>query len=113
MASIRERLEGITTWKNRASVFVTFFEKLIGPQGEGSREAQVAELQGIASHIDLQLSEAKLVLIADEVFGGTRTFRKGTIGRWHQAFDKDHRQACKELIGDYLIEFGYEDNLDW
>lgn len=113
MLNIRERLEGITAWKNHDAVLVTSFEKLIGPHGEGSGETQVVELQAIANHIGLQLSQTQLTSIANNVFGGTRTFREGTIGRWRQDFDKDHRQACKELIGDYLIELGYENGLDW
>lgn len=113
MASIRERLEGIIAWNNHASVYMTYFEKLIGPQGNGSRETQEAELYAIADHLGLQLSKDHVSKVTKSMYGGTRTFREGTSGRWQQDFDMDHRQVCKDLIGDYLVEFGYENDLEW
>ncbi len=113
LANIRERLEGVMAWKSHASGYMTCFEKLIGPQGNGTQKAQISELRAIANHLDIQLDTEHLNKIAQGMYGGTRTFRKGTSGRWQKVFGKEHREACKELIGDYLIELGYEKNLEW
>ena len=113
MANIRERLKGIIAWKNYTSAYTTHFERLIGPQGNGSQNAQVTELGKIAEHLDLPLSSEGLSTIANSVYGGTRTFRQGISGRWQKDFNSQHRKACKELIGDCLIELGYEKDFDW
>ena len=113
LANIRERLETIAAWINHPSTHITFFEKLVGPQGTGSLEAQITELHGITKHLNMHLSTDCLTSVAHKLYGGTRTFRQGTSGRWRQDFDNEHRLACKELIGDFLIKFGYENNFDW
>lgn len=113
MVNIRDKIQGVVAWMNHPSTYTTFFEKLIGPQGNGSRSAQVSELKTIMEHLGLQISNQQLSAVASEIFGGTRTFRQGVNGRWKQFLDDEHKQTCKDLIGDFLIEFGYEKNFDW
>jgi hypothetical protein len=43
----------------------------------------------------------------------TSHFRKGIVGDWRNHFNQDHRQRFKELAGDWLVEMGYEANLEW
>jgi hypothetical protein len=40
-------------------------------------------------------------------------FRKGITGDWQNHFNEDHRRRFKELAGDWLIEMGYETDMDW
>ena len=40
-------------------------------------------------------------------------YRKGIIGDWKNHFNETHRQACKESIGDFLIDFDYEQDHNW
>lgn len=40
-------------------------------------------------------------------------FRKGVEGDWQNYFKPEHVAKFKELLGDRLIELGYEKDLDW
>lgn len=40
-------------------------------------------------------------------------FRKGKAGDWKNHFTPELRETYKELIGDFLIEFGYEQDYSW
>jgi hypothetical protein len=40
-------------------------------------------------------------------------FRKGISRDWENHFTDAHTHRFKELAGDWLIEMGYETNLDW
>lgn len=39
--------------------------------------------------------------------------QKGTSGTWEELFTKRDRQIFKEIAGDALIEWGYEENDEW
>lgn len=40
-------------------------------------------------------------------------FRKGIVGDWKNHFNETHRERFKELAGQFLIEMGYEHDLNW
>lgn len=40
-------------------------------------------------------------------------FRKGKSGDWRNHFTPELKEMYKEVIGDFLIEFGYEENYSW
>jgi len=40
-------------------------------------------------------------------------FRKGITGDWKNHFTPEIKETYKRLIGDFLIEFGYEKNYAW
>lgn len=40
-------------------------------------------------------------------------FRKGIVGDWKNHFGDAHRERFKELAGQFLIEMGYEHDLNW
>ena len=113
LLDIGARCKSIWQWHDQAFNITTSFEKLIGPQGGGTREEQIAELARIADHVGLRHSPALLVQIADTVFGGTKTFRKGTIGTWAADFTDDHKRAFKDVAGEVLIAMGYEQDTAW
>lgn len=111
--NIRDLLSGYLPWRSKPYVYVTTFEDLVGPRGGGNARAQAEEIRAIANHLELTISYKELAHIKNNAFGGTHTFRKGIIGAWQQTFGREHRLACKELIGDLLIQLGYEDDFDW
>lgn len=113
LLNIRERYEGILAWTSFKKAYATCFERLIGPQGAGSRHVQLEELRAIMEHLEVSISETELFRIAENMFGGTRTFSEGKRGRWQKEFDNEHRSVCKDLVGDLLIELGYEQDLNW
>jgi len=45
--------------------------------------------------------------------GLSTNFRSGKVGSWRGEFSKSNISKCKELLGDALIEFNYEKDLNW
>lgn len=89
------------------------FENIVGPLGNGSADLQVEELLKIARLINLPLKEKKALLIADQLFGNTKTFRKGQAGRWRDYFTPEHISLYKKIYGKELIKLGYEKDKEW
>lgn len=40
-------------------------------------------------------------------------FRKGIVGDWKNYLNDSHKSRLKEVVGDKLVELGYEYDLDW
>lgn len=99
----------------RPEVYTAHYENLVGPKGGGSREAQLAELAGIAQFLSLKVSPRALEAIADVLYGkpGEATFHTGQIGGWKNAFTELHKDHFKEVFGDELILLGYESDDGW
>lgn len=113
LPDLRERVSSVLPWANSRDTYTTSFEKLVGPSGGGSPALQIAELSNLAAHLNVRCSTAELDQIAAQLFGGTATFRKGLIGSWKDEFSNEHVSACKELVGELLIELGYERDSLW
>jgi len=113
VAGLRERFEQMLPWTARETTYVTRFESLVGPQGGGSHEAQLAELAAIAGHLGLDASPETLKDVAVRAFGGTMTFKGGRSGRWREAFKDRHRDLVKREVGDIVAALGYEADDDW
>jgi sulfotransferase 6B1 len=111
--SIRESFERFLPWASQPRVYMTSFEKLVGPQGGGDRRIQLEELNKIVRNIGLDFSNAELERVADNLFGGSPTFFRGHIGSWKEHFTAEHVKAFKEVSGDLLVDLGYETSLDW
>jgi hypothetical protein len=113
LRDIRDRLEAILPWRSQPFNYTTSFERLVGPRGGGSRERQVQEIRAIARHLGLRPSDADIARIADRAFGGAATFRTGVIGGWREHCTAEHKRVLKQLVGQHLIDLGYEKDLDW
>jgi hypothetical protein len=113
MRSLCEALQSLLPWCSQASNYTTYFEKLVGPRGGGTPEAQLAEIRNIADHLGLCKAGRRTDFIAANLFGGTKTFNQGLIGSWKTAFTFEHRRVAKELLGEQLIHLGYERDLNW
>lgn len=44
---------------------------------------------------------------------GKSTARKGIVGDWRNHFTTGHVERFKEACGEFLVESGYEEDLDW
>lgn len=84
------------------------FEDIIGPQGGGSKEAQFEAMSKIADFIGVPLDEEKYEKIAQDIFGGTHTFRSGQIGAWKEVFTDEQLELFYENYGDILEKLGYQ-----
>jgi hypothetical protein len=112
-SDIRDLLLGYMPWLSKPYVYVTTFEDLVGPLGKGDSNLQTEQILAIAKHLKLSISDEDLAHIKTYMFGGTHTFRRGVIGSWRKSFSEEHKLACKELIGDLLIQLGYEKDTNW
>ena len=101
-------------WQFEPYIYTTTFEKLIGENGGGSRDAQVREIIAIANHIGIQIDLEQALDLSEQLFGGTATFREGQIGSWKTHFLERHKTAFKEGPGQQLLELlGYEKDTNW
>ncbi len=111
--NIKERIESLLPWMHSNNNCTVFFEKLVGPQGLGSLDMQQQELRRISSHLGFNYSHQEIEDLASKIFGGTETFRKGEIGDWKNHMSDEHKDVCKELIGQTLIDLGFEKDFEW
>jgi hypothetical protein len=111
--SLQRRFQHILAWQVHSEAHVTTFEKLVGPKGGGDLSVQLAEIKGIAEHLNLEASSTQLEFVAENTFGNTFTFKKGQSGRWRSEFHEDHKEAIKKTVGDYLVWLGYETDQTW
>lgn len=101
-------------WKDSPACCAVRFEKLIGPQGDScTKEEQIAELRKIANALNIQITDAQLLNAFKTSYGQGYTFNKGQVGRWKQYFNEANKKIFKELLGNELIELGYEKDYDW
>ncbi len=113
LLNIRERCLNVMPWSSQSCNYTTYFERLVGPNGGGTAEAQIQELKRIAAHLGIWYVPSQLKQNARQIFGGTKTFNKGRIGNWRLYFTEEHKRAFKEIAGETLIELGYESNTTW
>ncbi len=98
---------------NYPNIYVTRFEKLVGPQGGGSKEEQAAEIMKIAQYLGENITLEMAEDIGTHLFGGTKTFRVGKFGYWKHQFTEDQKELFKKDMGNILIRLGYEKCFDW
>lgn len=100
-------------WADHGACVVQF-EKLIGPLGGGTRQAQHGEIRKIAAHLDMALDSSTVEYVAANVYyHKSSTFRKGIVGDWMNHMTPEHKAAFKEVAGQLLIDLGYETDEDW
>jgi hypothetical protein len=75
-------------WQDDNNTLVLHFEDLIGAKGGGSDPAQRDNIRKILHFIDKPASSAEK--ICENVFGGTRTFHVGGMGRWKEKFTPEN-----------------------
>jgi hypothetical protein len=107
------RVRRVAAWRSWPAAHVVRFEDLIGPSGGGDAQRQAQALMALAAHGGASVSHAQATAAGPVVFGGTRTFRRGQLGGWHDHFEPVHARRMKEIAGDLLIALGYEADGDW
>ncbi len=100
-------------WQNNPQIYITRFENLVGPQGGGTEKKQIEEIKKVAQFLEIQITQERIIEIARNFFGNTRTFRTGQINRWKDSFTKEHNKLCKLSCGKTLIALGYEKDMNW
>lgn len=98
---------------NKPNVVAFRFEDLVGLEGGGCQLRQKETLRKLALLLGYELSANEITKIALQLFGNTKTFRKGQIGSWEKYFSDEHKSLFKEKMGEYLINLGYEKDDQW
>ncbi len=114
LPSMGVRLESYLGWLDDPSVLVVRFEDLVGPAGGGDEATQVANVAAVAKHVGRELTPQRVSQTADRVWSSkSSTFHTGQRGDWRRHLTDAHREAFKQVAGEQLVRFGYEDDLDW
>lgn len=101
-------------WRNSPVCCVLRFEKLMGIKGGAyDTETQLAELRKISDALDLEISDEELLKVFEKSYGTSRYFHKGIVGTWRDYFNEENKQLFKDLLGDLVIELGYEQDNNW
>ncbi len=102
-------------WVTSPGFYTVRFENLVGVRGGGDHGLQIQELQNIACWLGINLSLPKAKAMAEELFGGTATFREGQIDSWKEYFTPEIKEIYKSTPGacQLLIDLGYEMDENW
>jgi hypothetical protein len=112
LQSLDERYRQFLGWQDEDNAIVVRFEDLVGPRGGGSAEAQRRTVERVARHVGLEPDERMMRTVEENIFGVSKTFRKGQIGGWRSEFSEEHARASREVAGPLLVELGYEADPD-
>ncbi len=88
------------------SVLNLRFEDLVGEEGGGSRASQEAAVERWARFLAIEVPVEELT---KGLFGDTKTFHKGRVDSWRDAFQEHHLRAFEREFGDVLADYGYAD----
>ncbi|HEY6798627.1 MAG TPA: hypothetical protein VI248_28450 [Kineosporiaceae bacterium] len=87
------------------NVWPVSFEDLVGPEGGGSAERQVAAIQGITDFLE---ADADPETVARQLYNpGSFTFRAGRTGSWREHFTSQHVELFEARYGSLLDLYGY------
>ena len=113
LGDIDRRCRIFLEWAEHGACVVQF-ERLIGPSGGGTRQAQHSEIRRMAAHLDMELDTATVDSIAASIYyRKSSTFRKGIVGDWMNHMTPEHKAAFKQAAGQLLLDLGYETHYDW
>ncbi len=113
-SDINECYKKYLLWeKEYPQVYVTSFEKLVGPEGGGSATAQYKEVMRLSKFVGIEMNNIEAQKIATLLFGDTPTFIEGQIDSWKKYYSSDNKTLFKNIAGKLLIELGYEKDYDW
>lgn len=116
-----EYVEWIRSWhENRdpeMSLEIKYEELLSNPFSEFSKITEFWNLDSNPQTIERTVAENSF----NKLSGGRKSgqddassfFRKGIAGDWKNHFTSEISDHYKQMIGDFLIEFGYESDLSW
>jgi hypothetical protein len=112
---ITEFYHAFLKWESEPNFCLIRFENLIGEQGGGTLEAQINEIKKIASHIGIEPSDDQIMYAVNNLYGETRTFKKGQSKAWKKYFTPKVVKAFKNVPGacQLLIDLGYEQDSEW
>lgn len=82
-----ERYERFRLWTENPEVLTIKFEDLIGRKGGGDDDVMRETIERIARFTETTIDSCVREKIVANLFGGTKTFRRGVIGTWREYED--------------------------
>jgi hypothetical protein len=108
LVSLTDRIGRYLGWLDDPRTCTVRYEELLGPQGGGSRDDQVAAVERIIEHLGLQTSEMPVDTIVDTIYSTkSATFRAGRIGDWNDVMTPEHTVLMGEEWQRALQRMGY------
>jgi glycosyltransferase involved in cell wall biosynthesis len=87
-------------WVDSSDVLTVKYEDLVGSQGGGSDELQRDLIEKMMRHVGIEANAVEVNRIAANLYGGTHTFRQGSIEGWRKLIDADlEAQVYEQLHG--------------
>lgn len=112
--SADEVFDKFLPWMDSPNCCTLRFEALLGPRGNTFTEKeQLVELRKIAKALHLNVSDEQLLAAFEASYGKGVIFSKGKAGTWKDHFTEEHKELFKNMLGDTLIELGYEKDSNW
>lgn len=105
-----------TPWlQSRKYDYLTSYEKLhSNPFNELLNIARIAKIKVSPSDISGAINRQSFENMKptmDKIRVGF--LRKGTVGDWKNYFTRDNAKQIHDCLGDFMIDLGYIDNLNW
>jgi len=112
--SIAQTLERFYLWIKEKNVLTVKFEDLIGAEGGGSKEIQDKTVSRILDFVEVDTNYDERSKLLEKIFySKSKTFHKGKIRQWEKIFDDDDKSLFKNIAGEWLIKYGYENDYNW
>ena len=106
-------------WVDDPDTLAIRFEDLVGERGGGDEQKRLHIVSQILDHLEISLPASEIESRFSSAAMNPKeshTFvkgGKGKIGGWQNFFKPSHKEAFKKVAGDYLVQLGYEPDLNW
>lgn len=101
--SFREVWNQVQGWVGPDDVLILKYEDLVGSRGGGNDELQRATICKMMRHVGMDVNDSEIHRIAENLYGGTHTFRQGTIEGWRKHIDADLENQVYEQLQDLPV----------
>jgi hypothetical protein len=102
----RDEFEKCAWMLHHPAVCKVRYEDLVGPEGGGSKERQLAAVERVLAHIDADIAPD---VICGQLYNrDSWSFHKGRPGAWKEEFTSGNLRLFYAVYGDLLEQYGYE-----
>lgn len=106
LESFYEILSRSNAWINKENVLTINFEDIVGSKGGGSDQKQLECINDIGKYSGVYTFDEEK--IPEQLFGGTKVFRKGMIGSYAEELSTDLIDEINENLQNHIIQMGYK-----
>jgi hypothetical protein len=100
-------------WIEHPNTLTVRFEDLSGANGQHKQKETICK---IAQFLNIPCDQKKAHAIATKLQGGGffGLFKKSpSVGAWQKTFTPEHKQLCKQIAGQLIIDLNYAHNNNW